>query len=125
VALTVRASASGNFVSSLKLSATNDINTANDSRDVALAISGGDPSAVNAPKGGGGRIEFWMLALLAFLVVARLSSRAIVRPCLVRDSRNDPRDLELLSRTLSEEVGAARVTERRYRRASGMSEAAG
>jgi hypothetical protein len=125
VALTVRASVSGSFVSSLKLTASNDSNPANDSREVALAISGGDSAAAAVGKSGGGRIEFWMLALLASLVVARLNSRAIVGPCLVRDSRNDPRDLELLSRTLSEEVGAASVIERRYRRASGMSEAAG
>jgi hypothetical protein len=71
VGLTVRASANGNFVSSLKLTATNDDNPGNDSREVALAISGGDPSAVIAPKSGGGRVEFWMLALLASLVAAR------------------------------------------------------
>ncbi|MEO8018102.1 MAG: hypothetical protein ABI769_09830, partial [Pseudomonadota bacterium] len=71
VGLTVRASANGSFVSSLKLTATNDSNPANDSREVTLAISGGEPSAAKAPKGGGGRVEFWMLALLASLVSAR------------------------------------------------------
>jgi hypothetical protein len=71
VALTVRATASGNFVSSLKLTASNDSNSANDSRDVAFTISGGDAAAANVGKGGGGRIEFWMLALLGALVVAR------------------------------------------------------
>jgi hypothetical protein len=71
VGLTVRASANGNFVSSLKLTAANDDNPANDSRDVALAISGGDTAGVAGKRSGGGRVEFCMLVLLASLVIAR------------------------------------------------------
>jgi hypothetical protein len=72
VALSVRASADGNFVSSLKLTASNDSNSANDSRQVAVAISGGTVAAANGNGGGGGRIEFWMLGLLASLAAGRV-----------------------------------------------------
>jgi hypothetical protein len=74
VALSVRASADGSFVSSLKLSATNDNNAANDMRDVAVEISGGDAPPVSGGKGGG-RIEFWMLGLLALLAAKRCAAR--------------------------------------------------
>jgi hypothetical protein len=77
IALTVRASASGSYVSSLKLTASNDNNSANDSHQVALTITGGDAAAVSAPKGGGGRIEFPILALLALLAGLRLSRRGL------------------------------------------------
>jgi MYXO-CTERM domain-containing protein len=75
VALTVRATVSGNFASSLKLTASNDSNSANDSREVALAISSGEPAEARVGKSGGGRIEFWMLALLGALVVVRSRRR--------------------------------------------------
>ncbi len=74
VALTVRASANGSYVSSLKLSATNDNNAANDSRAVAIEISGG-ATAQASGSGGGGRLEFWMLGLLAMLVARRKTFR--------------------------------------------------
>ena len=81
VALTVRANANGNFVSALRLSASNDMNPANDSRDVAVQISGGEVASASAPGGGGGgggRIEFWMLGLLALLAARRHRVRNLV-----------------------------------------------
>jgi hypothetical protein len=45
----------------------NDVNPANDARDVAMAISGSNVQASNGPdgKGGGGRVEWLLLAFLA------------------------------------------------------------
>jgi reprolysin (M12B) family zinc metalloprotease/uncharacterized protein DUF11 len=77
VALSVRASANGNFVSTLRLTADNDNNPANDAREVTAEISGGNIAAVNdtsgdrGGSGGGGRLEFWMLGLLALLAIRR------------------------------------------------------
>jgi MYXO-CTERM domain-containing protein len=73
VALSVRGTATGSFKSSLKLTATNDNNAANDSRDVAVEIAGGDPAAVSGGSagGGGGRMEWLALLLLAALVLRR------------------------------------------------------
>jgi MYXO-CTERM domain-containing protein len=73
VALSVRGTATGSFQSSLKLTATNDNNAANDSRDVAVEIAGGDPAAVSGGSagGGGGRMEWLALLLLAALVLRR------------------------------------------------------
>jgi hypothetical protein len=85
VALIVRARVTGSFVSKLKLSANNDSNPANDTREVNLEIVGADVPAVPAVSesnaaghGGGGRIEFWMLGLLALLAVRR--SAALRKP---------------------------------------------
>jgi hypothetical protein len=81
VALTVRASANGNFVSAVRLSASNDINPANDARDVAVQISGAEVAAASAGsggKGGGGRLEFGMLGLLAILAARRRKPRNFV-----------------------------------------------
>jgi hypothetical protein len=75
VALTVRASANGSYSSSLKLSATNDSNAANDSRAVAIEIAGGGAAQASGSGGGGGRLEFWMLGLLAILAARRKPSR--------------------------------------------------
>jgi hypothetical protein len=73
VALSVRATADGNFTSALKLTAINDNNTANDSRDVALEISGTNVAAAGISSGGGGgRIELWMIGLLALLAADRV-----------------------------------------------------
>ena len=76
MALNVRASADGSFVSALKLTASNDNNPANDTRDVTVEISGGSVAAVSTNSGnasgsggGGGRLEFWMLGLLALLAL--------------------------------------------------------
>lgn len=72
VTLSVRGTSNGNFVSSLKLSSSNDRNTANDARDVAIEISNsaGSPQAQTA-GGGGGRMEWFGLALLLMLVMRR------------------------------------------------------
>ena len=85
VALIVRARVTGSFVSKLKLSASNDSNPANDTREVNVEIAGADVPAVPAVSesnaaghGGGGRIEFWMLGLLALLAVRR--SAALRKP---------------------------------------------
>jgi Reprolysin (M12B) family zinc metalloprotease/Domain of unknown function DUF11 len=78
VALVVRASGNGSFVSALKLSANNDSNPANDSRDVKVEITGGSVAPVGESNtsgaAGGGRIEFWMLGLLALLVARRYAA---------------------------------------------------
>ncbi len=76
VALIVRASVDGSFVSALRLSASNDSNSANDTRDVTVVISSGSVAEVSEPKtAGGGRIEFWMLGLLALLAARRSVAR--------------------------------------------------
>jgi MYXO-CTERM domain-containing protein len=78
VALVVRAKATGSFVSALKLSANNDSNPANDTREVSVEITGTNVAAVSesstAGNGGGGRIEFWMLGLLALLALRRYTA---------------------------------------------------
>ena len=51
VSLSVRGNTDGNFVSSLKLTAGNDNNPANDNRDVAIDIAGGDAAAVSGSGG--------------------------------------------------------------------------
>jgi len=72
VSLNVRGTATGNFVSALKLTASNDNNLANDNRDVAVEIAGGDPAAVSdGGGGGGGRMEWLALLLLGALVWRR------------------------------------------------------
>ncbi len=73
VSLSVRGTATGSFVSSLKLTASNDNNPANDNRDVALEIAGGTPAAVSGGGGGGGggRMEWLALVLLGALVWCR------------------------------------------------------
>ena len=81
VALTVRANTNGSFVSALRLRASNDSNPSNDSRDVAVQISGGEVAAASTPGGGGGgggRVEFWMLGLLAILALRRHKARNFV-----------------------------------------------
>jgi hypothetical protein len=77
VALSVRATADGTFTSALKLTAFNDNNTANDSRDVAVEISSSNAAAAGVSSGGGGgRIELWMIGLLALLLAGRMRRRA-------------------------------------------------
>lgn len=79
VSLSVRASTNGSFVSSVKAIVANDSNPANDSRDVAVEISGATVSASNAPSGsgGGGRLEWLALALLALLVARTSVARRV------------------------------------------------
>ncbi|HET9475051.1 MAG TPA: M12 family metallo-peptidase [Steroidobacteraceae bacterium] len=90
VNLTVRASQRGTHMSSLKLTSANDINPANDSREVAVEISGSaGVASASSSRGGGGAIEWLSLALLAVLVWRRqkmgtfLFSRPLARSCLV------------------------------------------
>ena len=80
VNLTVRGTSNGSFVSSLKLSSSNDRNTANDARDVAIEISNssGAPQA-QTKSGGGGRMEWFGLALLLLLVVKKKGTFRITR----------------------------------------------
>jgi hypothetical protein len=81
VALIVRATATGSYVSALKLSASNDSNSANDAREVNVEITGASVAVVSessaAGKGGGGRIEFWMVGLLVLLAGRRLATRRV------------------------------------------------
>jgi hypothetical protein len=66
VNLTVRANAQGKFTSSLRISSVNDTNAANDTGEVSLTISNTTAAASEGgSKGGGGRIEWLMLAALA------------------------------------------------------------
>jgi hypothetical protein len=81
VNISVRPTASGNFTSALRLTTSNDTNAANDSGDVTFDIT----SAVEAPadppsgKGGGGRIELWMLAVMALLAMRRSTVAVHIR----------------------------------------------
>jgi uncharacterized protein DUF11 len=80
VSLSVRATDTGSFTSALKLTASNDNNSANDNRDVAVDIAGGDPAAATGSGGGGGgggRMEWLALALLGAMVWRRMSSRRL------------------------------------------------
>jgi hypothetical protein len=74
VILSVRASRAGTFAASLRVSATNDTNAANDSREVTFDISAAASQAVvassSAKTKGGGAFEWAGIAFLA-LVVAR------------------------------------------------------
>jgi len=80
VNITVRAAASGNFLSQVTLASLNDTNPANDSGQVALDISGAvsapAPAAGGGSGGGGGRLEWLMLAACALLAAARLKKAA-------------------------------------------------
>jgi hypothetical protein len=84
LALSVRASAAGNFTSQVRLSALNDGNAANNARDVTLDISASSPAVTDGngstgkSSGGGGRFEW-----LALLFLAMMAGRAI----LVRSAR--------------------------------------
>ena len=70
VSLSVRGSIDGSYISNVKVIVANDTNPANDSRDVAVEISGATVAASNASgrSGGGGRMEWLALTLLALLV---------------------------------------------------------
>jgi hypothetical protein len=75
VTLSVRASHAGTFSAGLKVSASNDTNAANDSRDVTLEISAAASRAlVSAPakSKGGGAFEWAGLAFLSLLVARSL-----------------------------------------------------
>jgi hypothetical protein len=72
VSLTVRANAAGNFTSSLKLSASNDSNAANDTKDVALQVSNASSASASTKSGGGGGSFEWLsLVGLALLVAGK------------------------------------------------------
>jgi hypothetical protein len=73
VALSVRGTAAGSFLSSLELTATNDNNATNDTGQVRVQIAGGDPAAVSGSEksGGGGSLEWLALMLLGALVWRR------------------------------------------------------
>jgi hypothetical protein len=84
VNLSVHASQSGTFNAALRLTAANDGNAGNDSRDVEVTISnvanasqtaGGGNSPGSGGGGGGGRMEWLALACLALLVAARVRNR--------------------------------------------------
>jgi hypothetical protein len=83
VSLSVRGTSTGHFTSSLKLTASNDSNSANDSRDVAIDIAGGDPAAAvsgGGSGGGGGRMEWMALVLLGALVWFRAARKVTGGP---------------------------------------------
>src|SRR5690606_29608114 len=80
VNIRVRGNTSGNFASSVRLSASNDTNAENDSREVTVEISSA-ASASASPKGGGGRLEWLVLAVLGGLVTGRRSWTRTPRAC--------------------------------------------
>jgi len=69
VNLVVRPGTRGSYSSALKLSAMNDTNAANDSRNVAFQISAGNSGGVAAAKTGGGGGSFEWLALLLLALI--------------------------------------------------------
>jgi hypothetical protein len=73
VSVSVHADATGSFTAGLRISAVNDGNPANDTKDAALQISEPVNAAQTAGsgKGGGGRFEWLALALLGLVVVRR------------------------------------------------------
>lgn len=82
VNLAVRPGTRGSYSSALKLTAMNDTNAANDSRNVAFRISTSGSSGVAAAKaggGGGGSFEWLGLALLALIASRRPVVRAVFR----------------------------------------------
>jgi hypothetical protein len=72
VTLSVRASRAGTFAASLRVSASNDTNAANDAREVTLEVSAAASQAVvstsSAQAKGGGALEWFGLAFLSLLV---------------------------------------------------------
>jgi hypothetical protein len=82
VNLVVRSAARGSYSSALKLTAMNDTNAANDSRNVAVQISGSSSAGVASARtggGGGGSFEWLGLALLAGIASRRLAVRTVSR----------------------------------------------
>jgi hypothetical protein len=79
VSLNVRTSVDGNFTAKVRVVAANDSNSANDARDVTMAISGAAVSASNGPQGGGGRVEWLALAFLALLLLRKPALLAVLR----------------------------------------------
>jgi hypothetical protein len=79
VDINVRASTRGSYMSSLKLTSSNDINPANDSREVMFEISGSSGVAAASKSSGGGRMEWLALAVLALLVGRRGGNGVIHR----------------------------------------------
>jgi hypothetical protein len=72
VNLSVRGTSNGTFLSSLKVSSSNDRNAANDARDVTIEIS----KAASTPQaqtksGGGGRMEWLGLTLMLLLLLRK------------------------------------------------------
>jgi catechol 2,3-dioxygenase-like lactoylglutathione lyase family enzyme len=85
VTISVRASRAGSFPAALRVSASNDTNAANDSREVRLEISAAASQAVvsqaSAKAKGGGAMEWLGLAFLALLVARkRAESNRWVQP---------------------------------------------
>jgi hypothetical protein len=78
VTLSVRAARAGTFVVGLKVSASNDTNAGNDSREVTLDVSAAASQAVvstsSGTSKGGGSLEWFGLALLGALVFRRKTS---------------------------------------------------
>jgi hypothetical protein len=78
VSLSVRSSASGSFVSEVRVTSINDINVANDTRNVAMEIVAPSVAATSGPSGGGGgggRMQWLALLFLALLAGARWTLR--------------------------------------------------
>ena len=71
VSITVHANEAGSFTSALGSRPSNDVNAANDSKDVAMQVNEVTSASSTTGKGGG-RFEWLGLALLALLVALRL-----------------------------------------------------
>jgi hypothetical protein len=77
VNLSVRGTANGTFKSSLRISSANDRNAANDSREVAIQISNSAGAPQAQARSGGGRMEWFGLALLLMLVAKAACTRRV------------------------------------------------
>src|SRR5262249_31128728 len=72
VNISVRAIASGSYMSALKLTSINDMNPANDAREVKIEVTAAAKDSHASGGGGGGRFEWLSLVLLAWLVRRKL-----------------------------------------------------
>jgi hypothetical protein len=72
VSIAVHANEAGSFTSALRLTSANDSNAANDSKDLAIQVNEVTNASSTTGGKGGGRFEWFGLALLALLVALRL-----------------------------------------------------
>jgi MYXO-CTERM domain-containing protein len=94
LSFTLRASSSGRFTSQVRSGAGNDTNPANDSRDVAIDIASepaqpapGASATSGSAQGGGGRMEWGGLLVLALLFGLRRQRFLRARPNSIRTPR--------------------------------------
>jgi hypothetical protein len=77
--VSVRADSAGSFRGTIRVSASNDTNAVNDTREFAIEVAAVTSTSTASPakaKGGGGAMEWLGLALLALVSCARSARRA-------------------------------------------------